>query len=943
MNLHPSSLGDACVARPRRLRRASATALLLGGLTTAAFAQTTPANAEETDQAPTREGVVKLEAFVTTGTRFTDRTVTQSLVPIDVVSGLELRAAPALETPQILQRLVPSVNFPRTSIADGTDSARPATLRGLAPDQVLVLVNGKRRHPSALINVNGTVGRGSGMVDLNAIPTNMVGRVEVLRDGASAQYGSDAIAGVLNLMLRTDQAGEFAVNWGVTAEGDGEMQSYSLYDGFRLGDTKLHATLYYRKRDATDRSLPDTRQQYFGTGGTATILNPQGLVGISGNFGSGTGASAPGGGATLDPRESSFNRRNHRQGDSATEDRGVFLDLKRGLRNGHTFYAFGGYNQRDVESYGFYRRAGQDTNVRAIYPNGFLPTFVNKVEDASFAAGFKGKLGTWDYDASLVWGRNVFDFNLKNTLNVSLGTASPTRFYAGSLGFAQYTGNLDFGRNFQVGEFPIKVATGFEWRDESYTITAGEPDSYRDGGVAILDGPSAGGRSAIGSQVFAGFRPSDATDASRRSYAVYLDAERAFTKTFTASAAVRFEDYSDFGNTTTFKLAGRQELPAGFALRGSASTGFRAPSLGQQYFTSTATNFVTVGGVLTPVDIRTLPVNTSAARLLGATTLDAEESRNLTAGLTYSGPGGFSASIDFYRITINDRIVLSSQFLDPAIAQFFETQNLFGIGGARFFTNAVDTRTEGIDVNARYQVDTTGAGEFTFTAGFNINTTRVVGSRYGLNSDRTVQAANPALTAWTGTPLFDLTERVRMEKGQPANTIQLGAQWEFRKFTARVSAQRFGEVQVVQAAGSGWDTNRIDYLTPGYNVRIAPAYGTVARGTGSTPGTLTPARDSLLRPNGQVIQTFAPRWITDFEIGYPVLKNLNLAFGMQNALDIYPEENIRSKVPVGGTVATGSNNGQGADNIGIFRYSANGGAPMGINGRFTYVKANYKF
>ena len=482
-----------------------------------------------------------------------------------------------------------------------------------------------------------------------------------------------------------------------------------------------------------------------------------------------------------------------------------------------------------------------------------------------------------------------------------------------------------------------------QFRNERYKIEAGELASYVDGGIAILDGPSAGGRAAAGSQVFPGFRPSDATDVSRKSGAVYLDAENQLFDPLTVSAAIRHEEFSDFGGTTNFKLAGRYKLPAGFGLRASISSGFRAPSLGQQYFTSTATNFITVSGVLTPVDIRTLPVKSAAAKALGAIPLKPEKSNNVGFGLTYANSGGFSSSVDFYQIKIDDRIVLSTQWSDAAIAQFFETQGLAGIGGARYFTNAVDTKTEGIDFNARYVQKMADLGRLTYTGSYNINSTKVVGSRYGLQADRTVLAANPLLQKFTGSPLFDNAERVRMEKGQPHDSIQLGVLWELKKFSARVGATRFGKVSVAQATGTGWDYNRIQYLTPGYDVTLAPAYGTVGRGTGSTPGAFSAPVDSLGRPNAVVIQTFPATWIGDFEVGYDLAKDVRLAVGMQNAFNKYPTENIRSKVPVTGTVATGSNNGQGADNIGIFRYSANGGAPMGINGRYSYAKLSYKF
>ena len=217
-----------------------------------------------------------------------------------------------------------------------------------------------------------------------------------------------------------------------------------------------------------------------------------------------------------------------------------------------------------------------------------------------------------------------------------------------------------------------------------------------------------------------------------------------------------------------------------------------------------------------------------------------------------------------------------------------------------------------------------------------------MGSRYGLEADRTV-LANSTLRRFTGIPLFDLTERVRMEKGQPGDTVQLGVQWEWNKYSARLGATRFGEVSAVQAGGAGWDLNRINYLTPGYDVTLAPAYGSVARGTGTTPGNFSPAVDGLGRPNAQVIQIFEATWISDLDVSYEIAKGLRLSVGMQNVFNIYPVENIRSKVPVTGTVANGANNGQGADNIGIFRYSANGGAPMGINGRFSYAKLSYRF
>jgi iron complex outermembrane recepter protein len=891
----------ACLGRTRAFA-----ALALLGSTLTAIAQTVaPAT---TPGAPRAEGeVVRLETFVTTGTRFNDRTVVESPVPIDVVTRNDLEQGGYTEVSQMLQAAVPSFNFPRPSLTDGTDHIRPATLRGLAPDQTLVLVNGKRRHSSALVNVNGSVGRGSVSVDFNAFPSSAIERVEVLRDGASAQYGSDAIAGVINVILRKDRGWGVDLTWGETSEGDGRDMKVAVSGGVPAGengDGVLFMTAFARDHDPTNRIQPDTRQQYFGNGGASTI---------SGNYGSGTGLSPSNG--TRDAREATIDRMNHRFGDPRAKEMGVFGNLEMPLQDNMEFYAFGGATRRHGEGAGFFRRPGDDRTVRAIYPNGFLPMIQSEVWDYSIGGGFSGRDSGWDWDLSTVWGANELDYTVANSANVTLGNASKTSFDAGQLAFRQWTTNFDLTNEFQTGwRSPLKLAIGAEYRWEEYEISPGEPDSYRDGGVRVLDGPNAGALGAVGAQVFPGFRPSDAGKRDRTSYAVYADVETDLTERWMVSGAVRFEDYSDFGNETTAKLASRLGLNDAFALRGSLSTGFRAPHLAQQGFSSTATNFI--GGV--PFENKTFPVSDPVAVLLGAAPLKAETSTNMSLGVTWQPTTGFSASVDFYQIEIDDRVVLSSNFVDPAgvslIRGFLAANGQPQATGGRYFTNAVDTETRGVDLNARYTWRTDALGRFTFTAGANFNETEV----------KKIRPTPAQLQTVTNIPIFDLTEQIRMEESQPKNTINLSASWDLDKFTFLVRTVRYGEVSTVAFPSLSPAAQAV--LLPGYDVRLAPALPGIAQ-SGST-FTLVPTA------NSQVIQTFGAKWITDFDVTYRWRDDVTFSVGVNNAFDVYPDENIRSRV-VGGAATNGS------DNVGIFPY--NSISPFGFNGMFYYGKLSYKF
>ncbi len=768
--------------------------------------------ATTTRDASLEQAAVTLSEIAAIGTRNADRTVVNSPVPVDVLTSEDIKLSGRTETAQILQMLAPSFNFPRPSLTDGTDNSRPATLRGLAPDQVLVLVNGKRRHTSSLINLNGSIGRGSGLVDLNAIPSSAIDHIEILRDGAAAQYGSDAIAGVINIVLKGNSANDFSLQRGgynttfaSTVDVDRKLTdggnttasgTYSLALG-QDGFATLSAE--YRNRDFTNRSSRDGRTQYF--------------------------AGDP---KNTDPQFS--NIIDHRFGDPNTRDAVGFLNVGKHFGANAEFYSTIGYGDRNGDAAGFWRRALDNRTVRSIYPNGFLPLIESTVRDASALGGVRGTTGKFKYDASITWGRNSYRYDVNNTANVSLGNVSPTSFYAGTTGFNQLTANLDLVRQVEIGAAtPLNVAFGAEFRRDAYSIQAGDPDSYRDGGVRVLDGPGAGSVAATGAQVFPGFRPTDATDVHRTDVAGYVDLEVNPVRALLVGVAGRAERYSDFGGKTTGKVAARLEVSKGVALRGAAATGFRAPSLGQSFFTTTSTNFI--NGV--PFDIRTFPVSSPAGRLLGATDLKPENSVNLSGGVALSPSRNLSITVDYYHISIDDRIVLSGNFTDVSVRNFLAANGFPGVGGGRYFTNAIDTKTKGVDVILGYGTSFGKATSLRVTAGYNANTTKVT----------RISNTPPVLAAFQST-LFDRVEQARIEAGQPKNNLNLMGVLSVNRATVTLRTQRFGEVTTF-----GTDTLRT------------------------------------------LDQTFGAKWITDASVAYRFFGQLTLSIGVDNLGDIYPDKN----------------------------------------------------
>jgi iron complex outermembrane receptor protein len=748
-----------------------------------------------------------LDQIVVTGTRRPDRTAVEAPVPVDVLSSEDLKNTGLTETSQVIQMLAPSFNFPRPSVNDGTDHVRPATLRGLGPDQVLVLVNGKRRHNTALVHVNGSVGRGSTSVDLNAIPVSAIDRIEILRDGAAAQYGSEAIAGVINIVLRADANRSISASLGQTNEGDGRVTQVQTNYGLGFANNGfMHLSAEWRDRDSTNRSRPDvTPQCRTGTPPNEFVVT----------------------GCVEGPARSW-------QGDAGTRDLGVFGNASLPLANGMEVYAFGGISRREGIAAGFYRRAFDDRTVRGKYPNGFLPLISSDIADNSGSAGVRGIVSGWRWDLSGVYGGNSFEFGVHNSVNTSMGMDSPTDFYAGALRFNQLTFNADLTRQFSTIVGAVNFAVGAEFRRDNFKLERGDENSFRVGNQPILDGPNAGKPAAPFAQVFPGFRPEDETDASRNNTAAYIDVELNPTERLLIGIAGRYEDYSDFGDTRDGKVAVRYELTPGLAARGAIQTGFRAPSLGQSYFSAVSTNFLNVGGVLTPFEVRTFAVGSRGGRILGAVPLRPEESENLSAGLTFNPVRFFSLTADWYQVDIDDRIVLSGNFIHSSVQRLLADSGIVGVSGARYFTNAIDTRTTGLDIVTNFAFDLNRMGLLRFTGGFNQNRTKVL----------RVDPTPPQLTA-VSSFLFDRVERSRIEEGQPRRRISLSAMYDVSRLGVSVQTNRFGKIM---------------------------------------------NRPSITDPNFD--QAFQAKWITDLSVSYKVTNQFSIALSGNNIFDVYPDTNI---------------------------------------------------
>lgn len=906
--------------------------------TLSAFAVAIPAQAQETTEDDSAQTII------VTGTRAASRTVENSPVPVDVLTGDAITEGGQVETNKILNKLVPSFNFPQPAIADGSDALRPATLRGLGPDQTLVLVNGKRRHVSALLNINGTVGRGSAAVDMNAIPALAIERIEVLRDGASSQYGSDAIAGVINVRLKTSsEGGKATISYGkydttisgvdnvtglVTSGGqpqriandtryfqaivDGERkvsdgESYSVATNvglpfFGVQDGYINLTAEYRHRGYTNRQGYDLRPNYIRPSST-----------------------------TWDPRELTFNRLQFRFGDPQADDFILFGNMAAPLSESLELYAFASFNQRDSVSAANYRQqsaaanrdwsvltpstAPNDANFVGLTPDGFLPFIESDLSDVAVTTGLRTTSGEWNVDGSLSLGRNAFDYRVENSLNTSFGPASQRSFDAGGLRYRQIMANLDVSREFDAGfAKPLTLAFGAEYRNERFQIRPGELQSWAIGpyfrasfattsancgteggvyngttGICSFPGRAAG----AGAQGFPGLPESSRTDAKRDSVAGYVELDTDIAAGFSTTVAARYEHYSDFGDTLTAKFATRYEFAPGFAVRGSVSNGFRAPSLHQQFFTTTSTNFI--GGV--PVDISTVAVNSPVARALGSKDLKPEKSLNFSGGFTANPFSGLTLTVDYYNIRINDRIVLTENLgaagsgtttVNNAVKAVLDANGFQSVGAARFFINGLNTRTQGVDAVMNWRLPFEGIGKWSFTAAYNYNDQKILKYKNELGS----LAAIPNLI------LFGRVESIRFTEGQPRDKVVLSLDGDLGKFGITARTTRYGKV-----------------VSPG---SASPL------GADATSLTAYGPDDIFLNA----------KWISDLELRYKPTDAISIAVGADNLFDVYPDRSPWGLRPasVGGSYPAN----QQYIPFSIF-------SPFGFNGRYLYARVGVDF
>jgi iron complex outermembrane receptor protein len=769
-------------------------------LTAALLAAFPQARAQlQADDAAADTAADSAHKVVVVGSRAAARSALDTAVPVGLVSAKDLASTGSLELGKALQELDPSFNFSTTFISDGTDIIRPATLRGLGPDQLLVLVNGKRRHQQALVNVQQTVGRGSAGTDINAIPMSAIHHIEVLRDGAAAQYGSDAIAGVINIVLKESPGkGGASITGGTTAEGDGDTYGASAWHGFALGNAGgfLNLSVEARRRGETNR-------------------------------------------AGLDSLRVAPPRVTQRIGDSLARDAYLWTNAMLPLGQGE-LYLFGGASRRTGDAAGFFRPREDARNVPAVYPNGFLPNIRTEVRDASLALGYRGDLGGgWKVDTSFNHGRSELVFNERNSINVSYwyenpcACASPREAYTGTLGFQQSTFNADLKGQVSFFGQPIFVATGFEYRRDSYRIEAGEPVSYQYGRTnnpAIVIRDQHGGIAQAGIQGFPGYTPATQVYEGRHNTAFYVDLEHKWSEQLTLGSALRRERYSDFGNTTTGKLIARFDPSRAFGIRASASTGFRAPSVQQKFYSSVSTN-LNNAGVLT--ETLTAREGSAVTRAFGIAPLKDETSRSASIGMVLRPVSHFSVTADLYRTDIDDRIVFSSTIAPesglcptPGACPIRAILAPLRVGQAQFFTNAIDTRTLGLDVVAEHTTRNLAQGTLVLSGQLGINRTEVKARR----------SSSPVLS---GTQLFDDAQVTLIERGQPRRHHVVAADYARGAWGANLRANYYGQVQ-----GQGF---------------TAP-----------------------------FVQTWEAKWLVDLALRYTFTRSLSLTIGANNVFDRYP-------------------------------------------------------
>ncbi len=772
---------------------------------------------------------------VVVGSRARHTAAEELAVPVDVFTSEEIAVQGTNETSQILQNLAPSVNFPRQSVTDANDIVRPFTLRGLSPDHTLVLLNGWRRHQMAVLNTFAYgMGAGSSGVDLNAIPGGAVDRIEVLRDGASAQYGSDAIAGVVNVVLKEGgftpflnvDGGQYRTkgypNDGTTADLNGGF-------GVGLGRGSLAVFGEYLHRDPTNRAWPDI-----------FLADQNGVKDVIDTL---TGR--------ILKKDNSLTQPNYHWGDGLEKDLMSFANFRMPLNPGGTseLYAFGGYSHRRGTGNGFFRYFDSNKNWQEIYPQGFLPQFHPDVADYSGVGGFRSIVSGWSLDLGGSFGENRFDYDLEHTLNPSLGPCldtpcapgpdsllgtpddpgipNQTSFFAGRLIRSEAIAALNVAKRVNLGlPAPVNVAVGAAFRREEFKIEAGDSASWINGGHLAQDSASGGGLAPAGSSVFPGFAPTDASDHHRTNVGAYLDLESQLSPQFLANVAGRFESYSDFGQRLTGKLALRYQPTQRFVLRGAASTGFRAPGLAQSFFSHTTTNVI--GGQF--IQVGNFPVDNRASRIFGAKPLKEETSVNLSGGFAFTPRDNVTFTVDFFHITIDNRILLGATFGDSVSQAILADSGFSTIGAVQFFTNGLDTKTNGVDVTGSLQQQL-GTGVLDLSLGVN----------YSKNRITRVDSLPPILrgTPTTLTSILDLVTKVGIEEERPDWRGTLTAMYNLRRLHGLARISYYGGFASAQ---------------PSFTDR----------------------------------ETYGAKTLVDAEIGYQ-FSAVNLSIGARNLFDVYPD------------------------------------------------------
>lgn len=833
-----------------------------------------------------------LSAITVIGTRNLSGTRMRTPVAVDVIPVAAIaNEVGQTDLNQLLTYIVPSFQSSRQAIADGTDHVDPAQLRGLGTDQVLVLVNGKRRHQSALVNVNGTVNRGQVGTDLNAIPVSAIERVEVLRDGAAAQYGSDAIAGVINIVLKKSTGivsgsvsyGEnitrYARDYAFGKIANTSVKDVSIHDGgtfqaglnygFSLGKRGfINLTGEYSLRNESNRAGTYTGQVFpfvNGVNKDDSILNARSLT--RNNF-------------------------DMRIGNSKISGAAFILNGGYALSDKWNLKVFGGYNLKNGEAAGFFRyptsvnsgAAIYASQALALYPNGFLPLIKSEITDYSFSVGVDGQIGKWNASFSNTIGSNIFDFDVDHSVNYTQFevTNNPqTKFDAGGLKFLQVTVNEDFSRKFGVLQ-GLNVAYGAEFRIDQYSQRAGEEASYKN--------YNTGAGAASGAQVFAGFVPDYAKKNSRSNIGLYVDLEQDFTKQWLVEFALRFENYSDFGSTLNYKVATRYKVCNYFTIRGASSSGFRAPSLQQKYYAKTNTLFVPGPSGLIPTESGTFTNDSKPAQILGIPSLKEETSNNYSIGFATTPVRGLEITVDGYLITIKNRIVLTNNFsggTDAALAQLLKDN---GATTANFFTNAIDTKAKGLEAVISYHARFSSENrlKFTLAAAFSKNEVKK-----GADGKPAIKASETLIGSGQLGNYFNREDQSRIEVASPTSKGNFAISYNHKKLGVLLRFAYFGKVT---------------YLDPTINPSD-PATFPVNAFTGQ--------KETL-------DQEFDPKTITDLSLSYELNKNFTLTAGSSNLFDVYQDKHQHS-----GNVSSGR-----------FIYSRRV-QQMGFNGRFVFARLSF--